>query len=115
MKCAWLSAARACSISRLRLTITPAKKMWPREVPANLNLTREYLRLKVVEDGYKLKWETEPLKGEIHSGDIIVVRLKLNGGTARHLMIEDPIPAGAEQVESVGNLNLERQHRTRLD
>ena len=72
----------------------------------DLNLTREYLRLKVVEDGYKLKWETEPLKGEIHSGDIIVVRLKLNGGTARHLMIEDPIPAGAEQVESVGNLNL---------
>jgi uncharacterized protein YfaS (alpha-2-macroglobulin family) len=74
---------------------------------ADLNLTREYLRLKVVEDGYKLKWKTEPLSGEIHSGDLLVVRLKLNGAKARHLMIEDPIPAGAEQVESVGNLNLD--------
>jgi len=74
---------------------------------ANLNLTREYMRLKVVEDGYKLKWKTEPLSGEIHSGDVLVVRLKLNGAKARHLLIEDPIPAGAEQVESVGNLNLD--------
>jgi len=54
-----------------------------------------------------LKWKTEPLTGEIHSGDILVVRLKLNGAKARHLMIEDPIPAGAEQVSSVGNLNLD--------
>ncbi len=74
---------------------------------ADLNVTREYLRLKVVEDGYKLKWQTEPLRGEIRSGDILVVRLKLNGAKARHLMIEDPIPAGAEQVESVGNLDLD--------
>jgi hypothetical protein len=74
---------------------------------ADLNVTREYLRLKVVEDGYKLKWKTEPLSGEIHSGDLLVVRLKLNGTKARHVMIEDPIPAGAEQVESVGSLNLD--------
>ena len=74
---------------------------------ADLNLTREYLRLKIVEDGSKLKWVTEPLRGEVRSGDLLVVRLKLNGAKARHLMIEDPIPAGAEQVESVGNLNLD--------
>jgi uncharacterized protein YfaS (alpha-2-macroglobulin family) len=74
---------------------------------ADLNLTREYLRLQVVEDGYQLKWKTEPLTGEIHSGDVLVVRLKLSGAKARHLMIEDPIPAGAEQVENVGNLNLD--------
>jgi uncharacterized protein YfaS (alpha-2-macroglobulin family) len=73
---------------------------------SDLNVTREYLRLRVIEDGYKLKWEADPLRGEIHSGDVLVVRLKLNGTKARHLMIEDPIPAGAEQVESVGNLNL---------
>jgi uncharacterized protein YfaS (alpha-2-macroglobulin family) len=79
----------------------------PARGSADLNLTREYLRLKVVEDNDKLKWKTEPLTGEIHSGDILVVRLKLNGAKARHLMIEDPIPAGAEQVESVGNLNLD--------
>ena len=74
---------------------------------ADLNITREYFRLKVVEDGYKLKWKAEPLQVEIHSGDVIAVKLKLNGSKARHLMIEDPIPAGAEQVESVGNLNLD--------
>jgi hypothetical protein len=74
---------------------------------AELNLTREYLRLKVVPAGDKIKWVTEPLQGEIHSGDMLVVRLKLNGAKARHMMIEDPIPAGAEQVESVGTLNLD--------
>ncbi len=74
---------------------------------SELNLTREYLRLRVVEDGYKLKWALEPLTGEIRSGDLLVVRLRINGAKARHLMIEDPIPAGAEQLESVGNLNLD--------
>jgi uncharacterized protein YfaS (alpha-2-macroglobulin family) len=74
---------------------------------ADLNLTREYFRLKIVDNGGELKWNSEPLTGQIHSGDVLVVRLKLNGGKARHLMIEDPIPAGAEQVESVGSLNLD--------
>ncbi|MEK6282730.1 MAG: MG2 domain-containing protein [Acidobacteriota bacterium] len=79
----------------------------PARGSADLNVTREYLRLNVVEDGYKLKWQTAPLRGEIRSGDMLVVKLKINGAKARHLMIEDPIPAGAEQVESVGNLNLD--------
>lgn len=74
---------------------------------ADLNITREYFRLRVIEDGYKLKWAIDPLRGEIRSGDVLVVRLKVNGTKARHLMIEDPIPAGVEQVESVGNLNLD--------
>ena len=74
---------------------------------SEINLTRQYLRLRVVEDGYRLKWSLEPLTGEIHSGDLLVVRLRVNGKKARHLMIEDPIPAGAEQLESVGSLNLD--------
>ena len=78
----------------------------PARGSADLNVTREYFRLRVVEDGYKLKWKLDPLTGDIHSGDILVVRLKLNGTKARHLMLEDPIPAGSEQVESVGSLNL---------
>jgi len=79
----------------------------PARGSADLNVTREYFRLSVVEDGYKLKWKLDPLGGDIHSGDLLVVRLKLNGTKARHLMLEDPIPAGAEQVESVGSLNLD--------
>ncbi len=72
----------------------------------NLNVTREYLRLKVETVGYNLKWATEPLDGEIHSGDVIVVKLHVTGKEGRHMMIEDPIPSGAEQLEAVGNLDL---------
>jgi alpha-2-macroglobulin len=79
----------------------------PARGSADLNVTREYLRLKITANGDELKWVTEPLKGELHSGDIIVARLKLSGTTARHMMIEDPIPAGAEQVERVGSLDLD--------
>jgi len=62
--------------------------------------------LKVQQYGYNLKWAMSPLTGEIHSGDLIVVKLRLTGKSARQLMLEDPIPSGAEQLESVGNLNL---------
>jgi uncharacterized protein YfaS (alpha-2-macroglobulin family) len=74
---------------------------------ADLNVTREYHRLSVAEEGYQLKWSMSQLTGEINSGDLLVVKLRLTGKRARHLMIEDPIPAGAEQLESVGNLNLD--------
>jgi uncharacterized protein YfaS (alpha-2-macroglobulin family) len=73
---------------------------------SDLTVTREYKRLKVEPDGYKLKWTTTPLTGEIQSGDVIVVKLHVTGKAARHLMLEDPIPSGAEQIEAVGNLNL---------
>ena len=79
-------------------------------VPAHgsgeLNVTREYLRLKVETMGYSLRWATEPLTGPIQSGDLIVVKLRVTGKEARHMMIEDPIPSGAEQLDAVGNLNL---------
>ncbi|HEX2268979.1 MAG TPA: hypothetical protein VHH35_05575, partial [Pyrinomonadaceae bacterium] len=77
---------------------------------ADLNVTREYHRLSVVEQDYQLKWSMSPLStspGEIHSGDLIVVKLRVTGNKARHLMLEDPIPAGAEQLASVGNMNLD--------
>lgn len=73
---------------------------------SDLGVTREYYRLKVEADGYKLKWSILPLTGEIHSGDLLVVKLRIQGQPARRLMLEDPIPAGAEQLEAVGNLNL---------
>ncbi len=73
---------------------------------SDLSVTREYQRLKVEQSGYNLKWTTTPLEGEIQSGDLIVVKLHVTGKAARHLMLEDPIPSGAEQIESVGNLNL---------
>ena len=71
-----------------------------------LSLTREYYRLQIEEVGYDLKKTIVPLTGEIHSGDLLVVRLRLTGQPAQHLMIEDPIPSGAEQLETGGSLNL---------
>lgn len=73
-----------------------------------LKLHREYMRLKVVDKGDEgLGWEVEPLTGEVHSGDIIVSRLRLEGEKASYMMIEDPIPAGCEQLEQVSGLNLD--------
>ena len=73
----------------------------------NLKITREYLRLRVVEnENGKPGWHIEPLTGELRSGDLIVVRLHLIGARAQYLMIEDPIPAGAEQVAQVSGIYL---------
>ena len=73
----------------------------------NLKLTREYLRLLVKDDGTgKPSWKLEPLTGELRSGDYIVSKLHLTGASARQVMIEDPIPAGCEQIESVSGINL---------
>jgi len=79
----------------------------PAQSSANLKITREYLRLKVSEDDNgKVSWKIEPLSGELRSGDMIVVRLHLTGQRAQYVMIEDPIPAGAEQVARVSGLYL---------
>jgi len=82
---------------------------------SDLNVTREYLRLQVEQVGYELKWTTTPLSGEIRSGDLIVVKLHVTGRKARHLMLEDPIPSGAEQLDSVGNLNLDYADKSWTD
>src|SRR4030095_7292515 len=72
----------------------------------NLSLTREYLRLRGVESGEQARWEIQPLSGELRSGDLIVSRLHVKGSRARYMMIEDPIPAGCEEVERISGLNL---------
>jgi uncharacterized protein YfaS (alpha-2-macroglobulin family) len=74
---------------------------------AGLTITREYLRLRVSEDeNGKASWRIEALSGELRSGDMIVVRLHLKGPRAQYVMIEDPIPAGAEQVATVSGIYL---------
>lgn len=73
----------------------------------NLTLTRNYLRLKVVELNGRPQWQLEPLTGEVRSGDLIVSQLSLKGARASYLIIEDPIPAGCEQVEQVDGINLD--------
>jgi hypothetical protein len=81
-----------------------------------IKLRREYLRLKVAEkpDG-TLGWQTEPLSGDVRSGDIIVSRLRLEGERAQYLMVEDPIPAGCEQVQSVSGIDLDHTEKDWTD
>ena len=74
---------------------------------SNLSLTREYLRLTIAEVNGKPQWKISPLTGELRSGDLIVARLTLKGARASYLMIEDPIPAGCEQVEQVDGIDLD--------
>lgn len=71
----------------------------------NLKLTREYFRLKV--DEAATKWSLEPLSGDLKSGDYIVSKLHITGVKGRQIMIEDPIPAGCEQMRAVSGLNLD--------
>ena len=65
-----------------------------------LSLAREYFKLVPVKDGDRIVNQLEPLQGPVAVGDVLVARLTLNGGNWRYLMIEDPIPAGAEFIEN---------------
>jgi len=73
----------------------------------DLKLEREYMRLRVNESGGAPSWKVEPLSGELRSGDLIVAKLRLRGARAQYLMVEDPIPAGCEQIERVSGIDLD--------
>ncbi|HLL77164.1 MAG TPA: MG2 domain-containing protein [Pyrinomonadaceae bacterium] len=75
---------------------------------SGMKINREYLRLRLEQDGDRVKWRTEQIGNELRSGEMIVVRLTIEGNPAPYLLIEDPIPAGCEQVEAVGALDLSR-------
>jgi uncharacterized protein YfaS (alpha-2-macroglobulin family) len=83
----------------------------PAQSSPELSVRREYFRLLISREGDRPAWKMQPLTGEIRAGDLIVSRLTLQGARAQYLMLEDPIPAGCEQVESAGGLNL--GHATR--
>jgi hypothetical protein len=65
----------------------------------SLNLLRDYFRLVPGRDGERIVYDTAPLTGPVSSGDIIAVRLTVTGSEWKYLMVEDPIPAGAEFIE----------------
>jgi uncharacterized protein YfaS (alpha-2-macroglobulin family) len=65
----------------------------------SLSIMRDYYRLAPQQKEEKIVYNLEPLSGDVHSGDVIAVRLSVNGSPWRYLLVEDPIPAGAEFVE----------------
>lgn len=66
----------------------------------SLNITRDYYRLAPQQKGEKIVYDLVPWQGDaLKSGDVIAVRLSVNGSDWRYLLVEDPIPAGAEFVQ----------------
>jgi len=63
-----------------------------------LNITRDYYRI-VADSSGKIAYNLQPLSGELHVGDVLAVRLTVGGNEWRYLLVEDPIPAGAEFIE----------------
>jgi hypothetical protein len=63
-----------------------------------LNITRDYYVLQKRQDKPTdpITYDLNPLKGAVHVGDIVAVKLALNGTNWKYLLAEDPIPAGTE-------------------
>jgi len=77
------------------------------QASSDLALTREYFRFRINQNSQgRPAWTIEPLTGELRSGDLIVARLHVSGARGQYLMIEDPIPAGCEQLSRFENFTL---------
>jgi uncharacterized protein YfaS (alpha-2-macroglobulin family) len=103
----------AAAANRVRLRVSGAGRLYwsaraeyysadpelTRRGGAKLNILRDYFRLTPEREGEKIVHRLEPLSGPLAPGDTVAVRLTVTGASDwRYLMIEDPIPAGAELV-----------------
>ncbi len=64
-----------------------------------LNITRDYYRMVADSTGGKITYNLQPLSAELQVGDLLAVRVTVGGNEWRYLMVEDPIPAGAEFID----------------
>jgi alpha-2-macroglobulin len=64
----------------------------------SLNITRDYYRLSPEKVKDRIVYRLDPLAGELHVGDVLAVRVTVGGGDWHYLLVEDPIPAGAESI-----------------
>ncbi|MCW5980598.1 MAG: alpha-2-macroglobulin [Bryobacteraceae bacterium] len=63
-----------------------------------LAVKREYFKLAPQTTGDKIVHRLDPLSGPLAPGDVVAVRLTVDSGSWRYLLIEDPIPAGTELI-----------------
>ncbi|MEQ1869250.1 MAG: MG2 domain-containing protein [Vicinamibacterales bacterium] len=74
-----------------------------------LALTRRYFTLTPVSRNGRIVYREAPFKGTARAGDVILVRLTAAGSKDwKYLMLEDPIPAGTEQIEKESGYEIER-------
>lgn len=75
----------------------------------SLNLTRDYFKLQPVQKDGKIVYSLVPLSGTAQVGDVLAVHEAIGGAPMRYLMLEDPIPAGAEFIENEDSYPLEKR------
>ena len=74
-----------------------------------LAVSRKYFLLAPVRKDDRIVYEDRPYTGAANPGDLVLVRLVVAGSNDwRHLMVEDPIPAGTEAVTRPDLLELAR-------
>jgi uncharacterized protein YfaS (alpha-2-macroglobulin family) len=66
-----------------------------------LNIARDYyvLRKNQPKPTDPITYDLIPLNGPVHVGDIVAVKLALNGTGWKYLLAEDPIPSGTEFLD----------------
>lgn len=65
-----------------------------------LNLTRDYRKLVGTKNGDHVVYTLAPFDGHAQIGDVLAVHVAINGKPTSYLLLEDPIPAGTEFVNS---------------
>jgi hypothetical protein len=75
----------------------------------SLNLTRDYYKLQPLQKNGKIVYTLQPLSGTAQVGDVLAVHEAINGSPMRYLLLEDPIPAGVEFVQSEDSYPLDQR------
>ncbi|MCL4796632.1 MAG: alpha-2-macroglobulin [Bryobacteraceae bacterium] len=65
-----------------------------------MRVTREYFRMRPERRDGRIVYTMEPLEGPARTGELVAVRLTAQGADQRYVLVEDPIPAGAELVQN---------------
>jgi alpha-2-macroglobulin len=75
-----------------------ADKSLSQQGKLSLNVTRDYFLLKKNQPKPTdpITYDLFPLSGPVHVGDIVAVKLAVNGSDWKYLLAEDPIPSGTE-------------------
>ena len=75
-----------------------------------LAIAREYFALSSIPRGNRIVYRETPFGGTATPGDVLLVRLTVAGAADwRYLLIEDPLPAGAEALADDSLYSLERR------
>jgi uncharacterized protein YfaS (alpha-2-macroglobulin family) len=91
-------------------TRTPIERTGGRK----LAITRDYAKLSSIDSGRKIVYRETPFSGTALPGDVLLVHLAVAGSPDwNYLLVEDPLPAGAEPIADDSLYPLEKQRPRR--